>query len=61
MPHEPVTQPPWFGQAREARDLSGGALLDRMVAAQALVHRATIVTTNADDFRDMPGLRIAAC
>lgn len=35
-------------------------LLDRMIAAQALVHRATLVTLNADDFRDIPGLVLAA-
>ena len=35
-------------------------LLDRMIAAQALVHRATLVTMNADDFKDVPGLRILA-
>jgi predicted nucleic acid-binding protein len=33
-------------------------LLDRMIAAQALVHRATLVTCNGDDFRDVPGLHI---
>jgi tRNA(fMet)-specific endonuclease VapC len=33
-------------------------LLDRMIAAQALAHRATVVTTNADDFSDIPGLPI---
>jgi len=29
-------------------------------AALALVHRATLVTLNADDFGDIPGLRLAA-
>ena len=31
-------------------------LLDRMIAAQALVHRATLITFNPDDFADVPGL-----
>jgi tRNA(fMet)-specific endonuclease VapC len=31
-------------------------LLDRMIAAQALVHHATLVTQNSDDFSDIPGL-----
>lgn len=35
-------------------------LLDRMIAAQALVHRATLVTMNADDFSDVPGLPLIA-
>jgi predicted nucleic acid-binding protein len=35
-------------------------LLDRMIAAQALVHRATLVTLNADGFRDIPGLLVEA-
>lgn len=33
-------------------------LLDRMIAAQALVHRATLVTLNPDDFRDVAGLHL---
>ena len=35
-------------------------LLDRLIAAQALVHRATIVTLNADDFSDVPALQLVA-
>lgn len=35
-------------------------LLDRMIAAQALVHRATLVTMNADDFADVRGLELLA-
>ena len=33
-------------------------LLDRMIAAHALVHRATLVTMNADDFNDIAGLEM---
>ena len=33
-------------------------LLDRMIAAQAIVHKATLVTMNADDFADVIGLRV---
>lgn len=35
-------------------------LLDRTIAAQALVHRATLVTLNPDDFKDVPGLQLLA-
>jgi tRNA(fMet)-specific endonuclease VapC len=35
-------------------------LLDRMIAAQALVHRATLITMNPDDFSDVPGLALVA-
>jgi tRNA(fMet)-specific endonuclease VapC len=31
-------------------------LLDRMIAAQAIVHQATLITQNAADFRDCAGL-----
>jgi tRNA(fMet)-specific endonuclease VapC len=31
-------------------------LIDRMIAAQALVHRATLITFNPDDFSGIPGL-----
>lgn len=33
-------------------------LLDRMIAAQAVLHRATLVTMNADDFSGIPGLTL---
>ena len=35
-------------------------ILDRMIAAQALVHDATLVTLNPADFSDIPGLRLLA-
>ena len=33
-------------------------LLDRIIAAHALVHRATLVTMNADNFSDVVGLEM---
>jgi predicted nucleic acid-binding protein len=33
-------------------------LLDRMIAAQAIVHRAALVTRNGEDFKDIPSLRL---
>ena len=43
---------------RRSTGYSRRKLLDRMIAAQALIHRATLVTRNPDDFRDIPGLRL---
>ena len=40
----------------ETAGYSRRKLLDRMIAAQAITHRATLVTTNAADFRDIAGL-----
>jgi len=47
-----------YRQIVEAVGYSRRKLLDRMIAAQALVHRATLVTMNAADFRDVPGLEL---
>lgn len=44
----------------EAVGYSRRKLLDRMIAAQALVHHATLVTQNPGDFRDIPGLDLLA-
>lgn len=33
-------------------------ILDRMIAAQALAHRATLITMNAYDFSDIAGLEV---
>ena len=35
-------------------------VLDRMIAAQALVHHATLLTITADDFSDVPDLKLEA-
>ena len=42
----------------EAVGYSRRKVIDRMIAAQALVHRATLVTCNGDDFRDIPRLEL---
>lgn len=44
----------------EAAGYSRRKVVDRMIAAKALAHRATLVTFNADDFRDIPGLSLLA-
>jgi tRNA(fMet)-specific endonuclease VapC len=47
-----------YRQIVETVGYSRRKLLDRIIAAQALVHRATLVTMNAVDFRDVPGLEL---
>jgi len=42
----------------EVAGFSRRKLLDRMIAAQALVHHATLVTQNPADFQDIPGLEL---
>ncbi|MEP6778658.1 MAG: PIN domain-containing protein [Gemmatimonadaceae bacterium] len=47
-----------YGQIVAQAGYSRRKLLDRMIAAQAMVHRATVVTMNAGDFTDILGLDI---
>lgn len=37
---------------------SRSRLLDRMIAATALVHERVLITANGADFRDIPGLKL---
>ncbi len=42
----------------QASGYSRRKLLDRMIAAQALAHGASLVTMNTADFDDVPGLNV---
>ncbi len=49
-----------YGAIVERAGYSRRKLLDRMIAAQALVHRAKLVTLNPKDFSDIAGLDVQA-
>ncbi|HCK84374.1 MAG TPA: VapC toxin family PIN domain ribonuclease [Hyphomonadaceae bacterium] len=49
-----------YGSIVASAGYSRRKLLDRMIAAQALVHRATLVTRNGADFMDVPRLNLLA-
>lgn len=49
-----------YGAIIAATGYSRRKLLDRMIAAQAIVRRATLVTRKADDFQDIQGLSLRA-
>lgn len=46
-----------YGRIVERCGFSRGLIIDRMIAAQAIVADATLLTLNACDFRGIPGLR----
>jgi predicted nucleic acid-binding protein len=49
-----------YGQIVARAGYSRRKVIDRMIAAQALVSSATVVTTNPSDYRDAPGLKLIA-
>jgi predicted nucleic acid-binding protein len=49
-----------YGKIVAAAGYSRRKLLDRMIAAHALVHHCTLVTRNPEDFSDIAGLQILA-
>jgi tRNA(fMet)-specific endonuclease VapC len=42
----------------EAVGFSRRRILDRLIAATAIANDLTLITTNGDDFRDIPGLKL---
>lgn len=47
-----------YGRILSATGYSRRKVLDRMIAAQAIVDDATLVTQNGPDFRDIPDLKL---
>jgi tRNA(fMet)-specific endonuclease VapC len=47
-----------YGKIVVTAGYSRRKILDRMIAAQALVAEATLVTLNPEDFCDIPGLKV---
>ena len=47
-----------YGQIIAQAGYSRRKLIDRMIAAQAIVADATLVTLNPDDFADIPNLKV---
>jgi tRNA(fMet)-specific endonuclease VapC len=49
-----------YGAIVSSTGYSRRKLLDRMIAAQAIVHRASLVTMNASDYTDIPNLSLVS-
>lgn len=49
-----------YGRIVAAAGYSRTKVIDRMIAAQAIASRATLITMNSADFRDIPGLSTEA-
>lgn len=47
-----------YGAVLETTGFSRRKIIDRMIAATALVQGLTLITVNGDDFRDVPGLEL---
>ncbi len=47
-----------YGEIVAALGFSRSKIIDRMIAAQAIMAGATLATLNPRDFRDIPGLKI---
>ncbi|MEA3035745.1 MAG: tRNA(fMet)-specific endonuclease VapC [Sphingomonadales bacterium] len=45
-----------YGTILESAGFSRRKIIDRMIAATALVHQLTLITLNGADFADVPGL-----
>lgn len=47
-----------YARILAATGFSRRRVIDRLIAAIALVHDLTLITMNGEDFRDIPGLRL---
>lgn len=47
-----------YGTDRQTTGFSRRKIIDRMIAATALVQGLTLITCNGDDFTDVPGLEL---
>lgn len=57
LPFDPAVIPV-YGQIVSALGFSRRQILDRLIAATAIVHGLTLVTANERDFADIPGLKL---